>query len=231
VEIVQAASAAFPGAMAIAAMALAFLLSFAIALLYAALRTGQQRSREFAQTLALSGIVSSLIVLAIDGSIARGFGLVGALAVMRFRGDVKDPRDAVFAMAASAAGVAAGAYAWTLGLGGTVIFIIAASLISRPWFARVDCLQAVLKLTVGPEAADQETVAFTLRHYCSTFALVRVWQVSPFVQEHSYHVQLKRARDRPALVEAMKQLVRAEDATLDVMSTVGTLADVSMGIR
>jgi hypothetical protein len=227
----QAAVAAFPGAMAIAAMALSFLLSFAIALLYAGLRTGQQRRREFAQTLALAGIVSSLIVLAIDDNIARGIGLFGALTLIRFRGDAKDPRDAVFAMAASAAGVAAGAYAWTVGVGGTVIFIAAASLISRPWFARVDCLQAVLKFTVGPEAADQETVAFTLRHYCSTFALVRVWQVSPFVQEHSYHVQLKRAQDRPVLVEAMKQLVRAEDATLDLMSSAGTLADVSIGTR
>src|SRR5688572_33235824 len=106
----QAAVAAFPGAMAIAAMALSFLLSFAIALLYAGVRTGQQRRREFAQTLALAGIVSSLIVLAIDDNIARGIGLFGALPLMRFRGDARDPRDAVFAMAASAAGVAAGAY-------------------------------------------------------------------------------------------------------------------------
>lgn len=218
-EILQAAVAAFPGTVPLAAIALSFLLSFAIALLYAALRTGQERSREFAQTLALAGIVSSLIVLAIDDSIARGIGLLGALTVMRFRGDVKDPRDVVFAMAAAAAGVAAGAQAWAVGVGGTVLFIAAATLISRPWFARADCRQAMLTLTVGPEAADQETVALTLRHYCSTFVLVRVWQVSPFVQEHAYHVQLKRGRDRPVLVEAMKQLVRAEDATLIALDT------------
>jgi hypothetical protein len=43
---------------------------------------------------------------------------------------------------------------------------------------------------------------------------VRVRQVSPFVQERAYHVQLKRARDGPVLVEALKQVVRVEDATL-----------------
>lgn len=208
--------------MSVAAMALSFVLSLAIALVYVALDMGHQKGREVAQTLALAGLVSSVIVLAIDDQVIRGIGLVGAVMMaLGCRGAITHPRDVVFATAASAVGVAAGAYAWTVGIGGTVLFVVAALLVSRPWFARVNCLKAALTVTIGPEAADQDAVALTLSYYCDTLALVRVRQVSPFVQERAYHVQLKRARDGPVLVEALTQVVRVEDATL-VMDTPAT---------
>ena len=50
-----------------------------------------------------------MITLAIGDSTARAFSLVGALAIVRFRSVVEDPRDTAFVILAVAVGLAVGA--------------------------------------------------------------------------------------------------------------------------
>ena len=75
----------------------------------------------FVQSLAVAGVVSDLVVLAVGDNHARGIGLVGALTVIRFRSTLKDPRDLSFAFASLATGVAAGAHAYAAAVLGTVV--------------------------------------------------------------------------------------------------------------
>jgi len=53
--------------------------------------------------------VIAMITLAIGDSTARAFSLVGALAIVRFRSVVEDPRDTAFVILAVAVGLAVGA--------------------------------------------------------------------------------------------------------------------------
>jgi len=48
--------------------------------------------RSFVHTLALSGVISALVMLAIGDSVAIGIGVVGALTIIRFRTTLKDTR-------------------------------------------------------------------------------------------------------------------------------------------
>ncbi len=204
----------FHWALPLAALALAFLLSLAVALVYIRLHKGMPNIRPFAQTLGVAGVVSAMIVLSIGDSIARGIGLVGALTVIRFRSDLKDPRDLIFAFAALATGVAAGAYAWAVALGGTAIFLAATAFVSRPWFAQGDSFEAVVSLRTSSDTSRQAAIARTLTHYCESFTLMRVRQLTAVVQEHAYQVRLKHQADRAALVEALKGVAHADDPLL-----------------
>ena len=205
---------AVPWLVPLAALALSFALSLSVALLYVRLHHGAPDTRPFAQSLAVAGVVSAIVVLSIGDSIARGIGLVGALTVIRFRSELKDPRDLIFAFAALATGVSTGSHAWAVAIGGTATFLAATTLVSRPWFAPITTFDAVLSLRVPSDPVHQEAVAETLRHYCDSFSLLRVRQGSPSMQEHAYQVRLKHNRNREALVEAMRGTARVEDALL-----------------
>ncbi len=195
-------------------LGLALLLSMTVALVYVRLHKGMAINRPFAQTLAVAGVVSAIIVLSIGDNIARGIGLVGALTVIRFRSDLKDPRDLIFAFAALATGVAAGAHAWAVAVGGTATFLGATALVAMPWFARTESFDAVLSLRTTTAAAGHDALAAMMRHYCDAFALVRVRQVGRDTQEQAYQVRLKQEANRAALVNAMKHVPHVEDALL-----------------
>ena len=64
---------------------------------------------DLSQTLLLLAVVIAMITLAIGDNTARAFSLVGALAIVRFRSVVEDPRDTAFVILAVAVGLAVGA--------------------------------------------------------------------------------------------------------------------------
>lgn len=204
------------------ALVTAFLLSGTVALVYARLHRDVPNMRIFAQTLAMAGIVSAMIVLSIGDSIARGIGLVGALTVIRFRSDLKDPRDLIFAFAALATGVAAGSYAWAVAVGGTSVFLVATLLVSLPWFARSETFDAVLSLRTT-SSHEPDVIGTALRTHCRSFELVRVRQATDASQEHAYQVRLKEPGGKVALVQAMKEMTGVDDALLVALDGPGSM--------
>ncbi len=88
----------------------ALVLGAVVATIY---RTTRKRNavaaNDLTQTLLLLAVVIAMITLAIGGNVARAFSLVGALAIVRFRSVVDDPRDTAFVILAVAVGLAVGA--------------------------------------------------------------------------------------------------------------------------
>ncbi|MBN1350113.1 DUF4956 domain-containing protein [candidate division KSB1 bacterium] len=72
----------------------------------------------------LGSIVSCLLMIAIGDNIARGIGIVGSLAIIRFRTNLRDPRDLVFLFASLGVGVAAGVQSYVTAIIGAVIFCL-----------------------------------------------------------------------------------------------------------
>ena len=74
----------------------AFLLSSVITTVYRWTHHGLSYSRVFVQAMVLASITSSMMIMVIGNNLARGLGILGALAIIRFRTPVRDPRDMVF---------------------------------------------------------------------------------------------------------------------------------------
>jgi len=79
-----------------------------VAAIYRKVMSGFAYSTSILQTLIFLGMVVSLVMIVISNEVARAFTLVGALAVIRFRTPIKDPRDAAFIFMALAGGMGAG---------------------------------------------------------------------------------------------------------------------------
>lgn len=88
----------------------ALVLGSLVSIIYATTRRRHAAAAtDLSQTLLLLAVVIAMITLAIGDSAARAFSLVGALAIVRFRSVVEDPRDTAFVILAVAVGLAVGA--------------------------------------------------------------------------------------------------------------------------
>ena len=197
-----------------AAIGAAFVLSFTIAWAYTRLHAGAPYQRTFAQSLAVAGVVSALVVLSIGDSIARGIGLIGAVALVRFRSNLKDPRDLIFAFEALAAGVAAGAHAFFVGAVGTCVFLAGMFLVTRSWFARTEAFDAILTCRTPGDEVRVQAIARELQARCDRHALIRVRQTDQADQEHAYQVLVGAADARVALVRAIQRIDGVANAQL-----------------
>jgi uncharacterized membrane protein YhiD involved in acid resistance len=115
---------------AIFSLLLAFVLSTVIALTYKFTYKGKILPNHFFQAIILSSIVTSMIMMAVGNNFAVGFGIIGAVAIIRFRTLIRDPRNIIFMFAGISVGIAAGVYGYSIAIAGTIVFSIVAVLLS-----------------------------------------------------------------------------------------------------
>jgi len=101
-------SASFDAIQILLNLLTALALGLLSALIYRRTHHGLSYSQGFVVSLVFVAVISCGAIMVIGSSIARAFGLVGALSVIRYRTVVKDTRDASFIFLALVAGFAAG---------------------------------------------------------------------------------------------------------------------------
>lgn len=101
-----------------------------VAAMHRLVRGGKGRATApFATTLVLLTVLVALTTLVIGSNLARAFGLVGALSIVRFRTIVEDTRDTAFVIFAVVAGMALGAGEWgAAGVGVPLVAVMALGL-------------------------------------------------------------------------------------------------------
>jgi uncharacterized membrane protein YhiD involved in acid resistance len=192
---------------------LAFVLSLLVALTYVQVQKSATVQHTFVQSLAVAGVVSAVVVLAVGDNVARGIGLVGALTVIRFRSTLKDSRDLIFAFASLATGVAAGAHAYAVAIAGTLVFL-AGIVLSARLFRPEASFDAILTLRTKGDVDGLATLARVLQQYTTSHLLVRVRSLGESEQEHSYQVTLKHDQARAALMRDVERVAGATNALL-----------------
>ncbi len=197
---------------------LAFLLSSLIAYTYD--KTTEQVTIPigFLQALILVAIVAATVMQAIGDSLARGLGMLGALAIIRFRTNLKAPRNMVFTFASLAAGIACGVYGFTIGIVGTIGFCVIAFILKfSPFHFSTTSLTGILKFDLpksSPELPDVESI---LNQFCKRYAQISFQISQPKIKDikeppkekvitYQYHLKLKNESDSKHLDSAISEL-------------------------
>ena len=110
------------------AIALAFVLSLFIVLIYRITYAGVSFSHSFAGCLIMIAMVTAVVIQVITSNVVLSLGMVGALSIVRFRTAVKDAADTAFLFWAIATGIICGAGYVTISVLATlllgVLFVI-----------------------------------------------------------------------------------------------------------
>ena len=143
---------------AIFSLLLAFTLSSAIALTYHFTFQGLHFPNYFFQAIVLSSIVTSMIIMSVGNNLAVGFGIIGAVAIIRFRTLVSDPRNIIFMFAGISVGITTGVYGYAVSIGGTLLFCVAAIMLRFSKYAKseINLFEIVISYSKPIEFSLQE---------------------------------------------------------------------------
>ncbi len=160
------------------ALLVPFVLSTVIATVYRWTFQSVSYSRSFIHTMVLSSIIVSMVIMAVGDSFARGLGILGSLAIVRFRTPVRDPRDMVFLYACMGIGITCGAAAFGVAIISTIVISLAVLLLHWSPFASRRAHEALLRYVVPSGFTGDEKVKDILRTTCATFSLIAVREVA-----------------------------------------------------
>jgi len=123
--------------------------------------------------LVLLSIVTATVMQAVGDSVARGLGMLGALAVIRFRTTMRNPRNIVFMFASLASGIACGVYGFVIAIVGTVGFCFTAFVLYLTPYSRNNNLVAILRFEMPDDKQTLKAVQKIMKKHCYRFALKR----------------------------------------------------------
>jgi uncharacterized membrane protein YhiD involved in acid resistance len=192
---------------AAAALLTAFVLCHIIGLVYVWTHQGLSYANSFVQSLVMSGVVTATMMMAIGNNVVWGIGVVGALALVRFRINVRDARDIIFIFASLVAGVACGTRSFGLALMGTVFFCGIALYLSRIPFGVRRSFDGLLRFTAPWDASTDTAVSESMQRHCKNFVLATVREVAQGEgSERVYHVRFRRDESRQQFMRELSAL-------------------------
>jgi uncharacterized membrane protein YhiD involved in acid resistance len=177
-------------------LGVAFVCGLFVAWLYRKTYRGPGYSVAYTNTLILLAMTTAMMIMVIGNNLARAFGLVGALSVVRFRHAVKNTQDIVFVFLALAIGMASGVGFYAIALVGTLTIGMAVFVLFKWKFAtprRDDYLLQFNYRSGGGQVPPYQAV---LDRHTSKLTPINVRSLGETdLIELSYYVRLKN-KDR-----------------------------------
>ena len=184
----------------VANLVVALLCGLLISVSYRLTADGAHLSPAFVRANIVLCMITALVIMVIGNNLARAFGLVGAMSIIRFRTAVKDILDIVYIFFALAAGMAAGvglrgiAILGTIGIGAVMVAL------HRVRYAHPSGHQFVVQFQCRLHEGEPPYVRIFERHGRRiTLASMQSLGVES-LHEFTFHAELKDKTRREALM-------------------------------
>ena len=180
-----------------------FVLSSLIALTYQKTSRELESPRYFIQALILISIPVATVMQAIGDSLARGLGMLGALAIIRFRTTLRNPRNMVFMFTSIAVGISAGVYGIAIAVVGTLGFCLIVIAIHYSPLSKEDEIIGYLQFEISniDYLNDQmnDQIAELFKNYCNKVTLIK------------YNINNKKKKDEVLKMLVFEYKINVED--------------------
>jgi uncharacterized membrane protein YhiD involved in acid resistance len=194
---------------------LALLCGLLIAVFYVAVTGRYNQSRQFLNALVVLAMITAIVIMVIGNNLARAFGLVGAMSIIRFRTAVKDVQDIVFIFFSLAIGMAAGVGLGRVAFLGTVLVGLVAVGLSRVPSHSGGRREYVLQMTCRRSGATEPPYVAVLARFFSRYHLVNARSYeADRPTEIAYYVRLARGRSIDEAVNALQQIEGVETVSI-----------------
>ena len=201
-------------------LCMSFILGMVLATVYRWTHQGFSYARSFLHTLVLACITISIMIMAIGNNMARGLGILGAMAFVRFRTPIRDPRDIIFLFASLAVGISCGAQVFMIGILGMLMFCAVAMFLSWSPFASRREFEGLLRFMLPAEGRGIEKLNEIVSQYCVTCEMVAMREaIQGEVLEYSYQVRLVDPSYKVDLVDAVAKIPNISEVSLIMQRT------------
>ncbi len=185
---------------------MAFVLAQVVAWAYTWTHTGLSYSRGFTQSLLLMAVVVTLVMFVIGNNIITAFGLIGAMAIIRFRNVLKDTRDTVFVFFILILGMATGTQRYMTSIVGTAAFVLLALYMHYTAFGTLGRFDGHLSLRLAANGNETELTSL-LRRFCRTIKRLSIRQSGARDSSaYLFQIRLRDPRSQNELLDALRSL-------------------------
>lgn len=128
------------------ALVMSLVLAVLISFTYEKTSKHNKAPGHFIQSMILGAIIATIVTIAIGDSIGRGLGMLGIMAMIRFRTNIAQPRNMIFLFSTLGVGIACGVFAFNVALYGGIFFCLVAFILDYSPFAKFYKKEHLLKL-------------------------------------------------------------------------------------
>ncbi len=199
---------------------IAFAFGLLVATLYRYTYQGFSYSTDFVITLIIITMVTAVVIMVIGNNLARAFGLVGAMSIIRFRTALKESRDIAFVFFGLAAGMAAGAGNHMIGMVAVPMISLFILILQWTTYGSTEQNQFLLKFWMVPDNVDEPVYQSIFSVYLSEYKLINIRsaRLGQFL-ELSFNVRLKKNQKSQTFIKDLSALEGIERASIIVSET------------
>lgn len=194
---------------------LSFVLSTMLAFVYQKTYRGLSYSRTYVQSIVLISIIAAMVIQSIGDSLARGIGIMAAMAIIRFRTNFKDPRDTLFLFASLAAGISCGAFSFVVAIIGTASFSLIAIILFYSPLGPDKYFDGMLRFNMATENNEAADLQSIMKSYCRSFSLITIREIEQGQRmDYAYHIKLRKNTTNEELLQAIKSIASVQHVNL-----------------
>lgn len=167
-------------------------------------------SASFVNSLIILPIVTAVVILLIGNNVARAFGLVGAMSIIRFRTALRDTQDIIFIFFALAIGMAAGIGLDTMAVITTLVISTVIYFVVKLNPNAVITESYMLHIRYGAGAENETNLGTLLSTYCAHIKLLsheKLADVVNLLSDAVYQVQIAKGKSGADLVKQLNNLI------------------------
>lgn len=215
-EVAPLTGGAFSPESILLSLLLAFILGQVIAWVYYATHSGLSYSRSFVQALIIITVVVAMVMAVIGNNIVTAVGLMGALALIRFRNIIKDTRDIAFIFCTLVIGMATGSQLYGTAIIGTTILSLIVIYLYVTSFGAHEPHNGFLRFTLRGHIDPKHPIPGILKHFCGNFTLISSQESgfgSPAV-EYAYQLMIRNAEKNELMLSELRKVEGIENVNL-----------------
>lgn len=187
---------------------LAFVLGQVLAWVYYFTHSGLSYSRTFVQSLVLITVVVAIIMAVIGNNIVTAFGLMGALAIIRFRNVIKDTRDIVFVFCTLVIGMASGSQRYAIAILGTIVLSLITIYLHVTGFGSHRPHNGFLRFSFDSHIGVKHPVLLILKRFCGNYSLISMHdnERGGSSVEYSYQLMVRNLKKNEQMLVELKNV-------------------------
>jgi len=177
-----------------------------ISLFYRLTYRGPGMSYSFLNSLIVLALITSVVIMVIGNNLARAFGLVGAMSIIRFRTAIKETQDIIFIFFALSIGMASGVGLHALALASTVFIGLILVVLTKTNAVNPKKKDFLLQFSFQSNGGYEEApFLIVFQKFCKDSKLINTKaMMEDDSLELSYHVVLKDPKFITEFVSLLK---------------------------
>lgn len=194
----------------VANLLMAFIFGLLVSLLYRWTNRGNYFSPTFANSLILLSMITAVAIMIIGNSLARAFGMVGLLSIIRLRTATQDSQEFMFIFFTLAVGLAAGVGSFLVALFGTLFIGLIIIILHARKSVRAQAHNFNLRVFSSSDENPISLIEPVLADHCARFKLMGIRSIGKESFENtefSFSIRLKAETNVIDLVKTLRALL------------------------